>query len=577
MPTSRTSEELIKKIASTQLDNGGWRIYPDEEEGNLSATVQAYTALLLSEAYTRSDPAMQKAEAFIDRHGGVTKSHFMTKMMLAVNGLYEYPGYFYFPMTYFLLAPEYAIGLYKCSNYARIHLTPMIICMNKRFAVRHEVDDSYLKKDNSGGWFREDRADWAAYFIEAIKQVALTPLHLHRAGYAAAETFMLERIETNGTLYSYASSTYYMIYALLALGHRSQSPILKNAMRGMEGYAAETYEGLHIQNSPSTVWDTALLSSAIQEAGIAYHDPMAAKANSYLWKKQQLRAGDWKVNAPNANPGGWGFSDINSFIPDNDDTGAALRALARHAQNDEQAESAWRRGLDYLLEMQNKDGGWGAFEKNAYNPILAHLPLENAKDALIDPSTPDLTGRVLHCLGYSAKYRVQQKRIRKAVDWLINGQQQNGSWYGKWGICYIYGTWAAVTGMRAVGVAADHPSLQAAAYWLESIQRDDGGWGESCNSAEKETYVGLDTSTLSQTAWALDALLTIRNPEHTSIQKGVAYLVTHAGSYDRYPTGMGLPGGFYIHYESYNYLFPLLALGHYRLKVEKVKKEKTNL
>ena len=566
--------KLLDKIVSIQNENGSWSIFSDEKNGNLSATVQAYTAMLISGKYTRSDQRMKKAEAFILQNGGLSKAHFMTKMILALNGLYSYPSYFYFPMTYFLLPPFIPLNMYNCSNYARVHMTPMIIAMNKKFSIKHPVDASFYTQQPNENWFREDRNEyWVNYFIEEMKSVALTPLHLHKAGYKRAEKLMLERIEENGTLYSYASATFYMIYALMALGYEKNHPIFLKAIKGIREYATETRNGLHIQNSPSTVWDTALLSYALQEAGMPIHHPTIIKANHYLIKKQQFLRGDWTVNAPEANAGGWGFSDSNHFVPDNDDTGAALRGLSRQRKTSEKARNTWRKGLNYLLAMQNRDGGWGAFEKNAYHPILAYLPIENAKDALIDDSTADLTGRVLELLGNYGHYNLKDAFVKRAADWLIHHQKEDGSWYGKWGICYIYGTWAAVTGLRAVGLKKNHASIQKAVNWLKSIQREDGGWGESCASAERERYIPLHVSTVSQTAWALDTLLTVLSPEEQTIQKAVRFLLKHNHNNEvakYYPTGLGLRGGFYIYYESYEEIFPLLALGHYLRKLSNV-------
>lgn len=566
--------QLLDKIVSIQNENGSWSIYSDEKNGNLSATIQAYTAMLISGEYTRSDQQMQKAEAFIMQNGGLAKAHFMTKVILAINGLYAYPSYFYFPMTYFLLPPFIPLNMYKCSNYARIHMTPMIIAMNKKFSVKHPIDSSFYTQQPHGNWFREDRDDyWGNYFIEEMKSIALTPLRLHKAGYKSAEKLMLERIEENGTLYSYASATFYMIYALLALGYEKHHPIFQKAIKGVLQYATKTRSGLHIQNSPSTVWDTALLSYALQEAGMSINHPTILKANRYLLQKQQFNRGDWTINAPEANAGGWGFSDSNHFVPDNDDTGAALRALSRQRKTSEKARNAWRKGSNYLLAMQNHDGGWGAFEKNAYHPILAYLPIENAKDALIDDSTADLTGRVLELLGNYGHYRLKDPFVKKAADWLIHHQKEDGSWYGKWGICYIYGTWAAVTGLRAVGLKKNHSSIQKAVNWLKSIQREDGGWGESCASAERERFIPLHVSTASQTAWALDTLLTVLSPEEKTIQKAVRFLIENKHITEEaiyYPTGLGLRGGFYIYYESYDEIFPLMALGHYLRKLSNV-------
>lgn len=556
---------LVNKLLRSQQDNGSWKLYPDELDGNLSATVLAYASLLISGEFNPDDEEMKRAEHFMDRHGGPKKAHFMIKLFLAMNGMYSYPSYFNFPTAYFLLPSYFPFSMYHCSNYARVHLTPMILCMNKRFSIHHNVEQHYFE-DKKGGWFREERG-LADTLVQSIKSLHLNPLYYRKIGYQAAEKLMIDRIEENGTLYSYASSTFYMIYGLMAMGYPKDSPILQKAVEGLKSYAIQTAEGLHIQNSPSEVWDTALLSYSLQTAGVDISHPMVKKANEYLLRKQHIKRGDWSIHAPSASPGGWGFSDSNHFNPDNDDTSAALRALTKSQELGHPFRQSWSRGTAYLKKLQNKDGGYGAFEKDAYDPLFAHLPIENAADALIDDLTADLTGRVLEFLGNYAGMTYNDEMVKKAVKWLFLHQERNGSWYGKWGVCYIYGTWAAVTGLCAVGISSKHPAVQKALDWLESIQQKDGGFGESCQSCEEKKYIPLAYSTPSQTAWALDALVAGGRNKRDAAMKAARFLLDEK-NYDeeasRYPTGIGLPGGFYILYESYNYIFPLIALSRFK-------------
>lgn len=292
---------------------------------------------------------------------------------------------------------------------------------------------------------------------------------------------------------------------------------------------------------------------------------MIKKSTTYLLHKQHDKRGDWSVHNSLVPPGGWGFSDINSLNPDNDDTSAALRAITKDAVTNHEAREAWHRGTNYLLSMQNQDGGWAAFEKNTDAQLLTYITLENAKDAAIDPSTADLTGRVLEYFGNFAGLTRKHPSITNAVNWLFQNQQKDGSWYGRWGVCYLYGTWAAVTGLRAVGVPKSDPHIKKAVQWLKSHQGMNGGWGESCQSSEVKHYVPLPFSTPSQTAWALDTLLSAGEKKDPSVTKGMLHLISHNWDENSltYPTGIGLPGQFYIHYHSYNKIFPLLAVGHY--------------
>ncbi|MFN0628196.1 prenyltransferase/squalene oxidase repeat-containing protein, partial [Bacillus anthracis] len=288
----------------------------------------------------------------------------------------------------------------------------------------------------------------------------------------------------------------------------------------------------------------------------------------YLLKKQHTKKADWSVHAPALTPGGWGFSDVNTTIPDIDDTTAVLRALARSRGN-KNIDNAWKKGGNWIKGLQNNDGGWGAFEKGVTSKLLAKLPIENASDMITDPSTPDITGRVLEFFGTYAQNELPEKQIQRAINWLMNVQEENGSWYGKWGICYLYGTWAVMTGLRSLGIPSSNPSLTRAASWLEHIQHEDGGWGESCHSSVEKRFVTLPFSTPSQTAWALDALISYYDTETPAIRKGVSYLLSNPYVNERYPTGTGLPGAFYIRYHSYAHIYPLLTLAHYIKKYRK--------
>jgi sporulenol synthase len=324
-----------------------------------------------------------------------------------------------------------------------------------------------------------------------------------------------------------------------------------------------------LQNSTSTVWDTALMSYALQETGIPAAHPMIRSSSSYLLSKQHKKYGDWSVHNPNTLPGGWGFSDSNTINPDVDDTTAALRAIHGIAGTDASFRKSSDLGLNWLLSMQNRDGGWPAFEKDANLEILTLLPLNEARAAAIDPSTADLTGRTLEYLGNKAGLGMRHPFIRRGADWLIAHQEEDGSWFGRWGVCYIYGTWAAVTGLSAVGISPDHSALHRATEWLLRIQNPDGGWGESCKSDHSLRYIPLGASTPSQTAWALDALIAVHPEPIPEINRGIQTLISLGHEEDwrtKYPTGAGLPGIFYSHYHSYRYIWPLLTLGHYQTK-----------
>jgi sporulenol synthase len=381
---------------------------------------------------------------------------------------------------------------------------------------------------------------------------------------------MLDRIEADGTLYSYASSTILMVLALLALDYDRDDPLILRAVEGLKSMSYELDEGLMIQNSPSEIWDTALLAYALQEAGLSADHPTVRSATDYVLRYQHTKPGDWQLHNPAAAPGGWGFSESNTINPDVDDSTAALRAIHARSRLPGDAQVAWNRGLSWVVSMQNKDGGWPAFEKHTDKRILTWLAIDGAAAAAIDPSEADLTGRTVEYLANWAGLDQSHPAMQRGADCLVKQQERDGSWYGRWGICYIYGTWAALTGLRAAGYAPEHPSIRRGSDWLHAIQREDGGWGESCLSDQRKRYVPLAMSTPSQTAWALDALIAVHDEPTEAMQRGMQRLIELLESDDpapaAYPTGAALPGSFYIRYDSYSRIWPLLALAHYRAK-----------
>ncbi|MCU6707462.1 squalene--hopene cyclase [Paenibacillus sp. J5C_2022] len=565
---------LHDRIVRRQRQDGGWSLYEDEEAGNLSSSVDAYYALLYSGYSSHDDGHMRLGRRFITAGGGLGGvTSVLSKTILAATGQRPWPKSInLIPPPLVLFPPSFPVSLYDFSSYARIHLVPMLVMAERKLALRTETtpDLSHLLAHNAPAM---NDADAQAHDIAANMQAGLSrligrPALIRETAIKRAEQFMLDRIEVDGTLYSYASCTILMIFALLALGYESDHPVIAKAVAGMAAMRCELHgDTSTIQNSPSAIWDTALLSHALQEARLPPDHEAIVRSSGFLLRLQHRTRGDWSVRNPNAEPGGWGFSESNTIHPDVDDTTAALRAIHSSCDSSARNREAWNRGLAWVLSMQNKDGGWGAFEKNNDKQLLTLLPIDGAKAAAIDPSIPDLTGRTLEYLGRYAGLDIRHSFIRRGAEWLIRHQEKDGSWYGRWGICYIYGTWAALTGMRAAGVPAGHDSIARGTEWLLRIQNEDGGWGESCSSDARRRYVPLGGSTPSQTAWALEALMACREQPTQAIHRGVARLIALLREHDWktiYPTGAGLPGHFYAHYESYAVIWPLLALCRYR-------------
>ncbi len=568
---------LVERIESKQQGNGAWKLFDDEGEGNVTATVEAYYALLYSGYRKKNDKNMQAAKRRILEMGGIENVHMFAKFMLSLTGQYPWPKFFPIPVEIVLLPPSFPINFWDFSVSGRANLTPIFILADNKYRIKTrrspDLSDLFVSRceeDDYWRWLQMDRS-FLSYMKQGIKSFIGLPEYIHTTAIHHAKQYMLSRIESDGTFYSYFSSTFLMIFALLSLGYPKSHPIIIKAINGLKSFVCQINGYPHIQYTTANVWNTSLVSYALQEAGMSSTDPVVEKANLYLLSRQHYQYGDWAIHNPYSLPGGWGFSNINTINPDVDDTTASLRAIHKLVMKEPLFRQAWDRGINWLFSMQNDDGGYGAFEKNVNKRILHHIPIQGAEFLLTDPSTADLTGRTLEFFGNFTNLSKQHLAIQRGVEWLLNHQEKNGSWYGRWGICYIYGTWAAVTGLISVGISPKHPAIQKAVKWLLNIQNNDGGWGESCKSDIAKAYVPLGASTLIHTAWALDALIAVFDEPIPEIQAGVQFILQSAERKDwttSYPTGQGMAGGFYIHYHSYQYIFPLLTLSHYQKKYE---------
>ncbi|WP_409295188.1 prenyltransferase/squalene oxidase repeat-containing protein [Peribacillus sp. SCS-26] len=569
----REEAELIKglaeRIESRQEENGAWKLFRDERDGNASLSIECYYALLFSGIRKKSDPGMIRARRFIMSRGGLASAGMYTKILLALTGQYKWPAVFPVPLEAILLPSSFIVSIYDISVFGRSNIIPILVLGNRKFQmiVPDTPDLTHLKDGQRDSEWEEFRSGEARSLFGAVaggvKALAGLPGHLRRLAEDAALKYMTGHIEADGTLYNYFSSTFYMILAIIALGAPKEDKVIMAALAGLKGMACRIEGKLHMQYTTANVWNTALISHALQEGGVTHTESAVEKANLYLRSRQHHQYGDWMIRNPSALPGGWGFSDLNRINPDVDDTTASLRAVYGNRAS---VDEGWRRGLQYTVSMQNDDGGWPAFERNVDKKLLHLLPIQGAEFILTDPSTPDLTGRTLEFLGNYVNQKLPGFSIKSAVKWLYRHQEANGSWYGRWGICYIYGTWAALTGLTAAGESPRSARILRAEKWLQKVQNEDGGWGESCLSDIHKTYIPLQASTLTHTAWALDALVSVKEEPDAGVRKAVSYLIKHGRDEDwtsRYPAGQGMAGFFYIHYHSYRHVFPLLALSHY--------------
>lgn len=560
--------DRVDRILARQEPSGVWKLFYDEPEGNLSITIDNYFALLASGYIKKDAPEMVRAKEFILAKGGPRKAGAFTKLVLTLTGKLPWSDQPNIPVEIILLPTWFPVNFFDFVGYARVHTAPILVSADKKFVSRvpgdPDISDLFPPSQKQEPVPQTPR--FLRYYVnENIRRIPLSRSAIHDLSLKKVEEFMLKRVEEDGTLYSYFTSTFLMIFALRALGYRTDNPVIVKALEGIKAMVCKINSVYHQLETTSTVWDTALITYALHEAGLPYSNTTIRNAASFLLSKQQTKYADWSIHNKKGQPGGWGFSYFNTINPDVDDTSYSLRALHRLTINEGETYSAqWAAGLQWLLSMQNDDGGWPAFEKNTYKKWPNLLPIPGTKPIWTDPSAADLTGRTIEFLCNYAGMSTDDAPVKRGVKWLLKNQELDGSWYGRWGISYIYGTWAAVTGLTATKTPAR--AVEKAVDWLMSIQNHDGGWGESCLSDNAKRYIPLGFSTPSQTAWAVDALISAGLWDHPAVTRGVKFLLIPVGIQPvaaSYPTGAGLPGGFYINYHSYSYIWPLVALSHY--------------
>ena len=566
--------KLANYVRRKQLADGGWSIYPGGPS-ELNATCKAYFALKLVGDNPKS-PHMVQARATALRLGGLEKSNSYVRFYLAVAGALGWELVPAILPEMMLLPSWFYLNIYEMSSWTRGIVIPMAILSalrpDWRLPAHARVDELFCDPSRKAAAFdwSDQLISWRNFFLAADRAMKLYEKlpwkPLRQRALREAKAWVLEHIERTDGLAAIYPAMMNSIFALMALGHGPDDPLTSREIREFARFEIEDKDTIRLQPCVSPVWDTCIAMVALEEAGVPADHPALVKAADWILSKQVLGPGDWQVKNKDAAPGGWVFEFRNDFYPDVDDTAFVLMALQRVKFPDpKRMEAAVRRGIQWLLSMQNRDGGWAAFDRDNNKEFLCNIPFAD-HNAMLDPSTADVTARVLECLGRFG-WSANHPAIQRALQFLLKDQCEDGSWFGRWGVNYVYGTSGVLRSLETVSLTAKE-YCQRAVNWLRSVQKADGSFGESLRSYHEPHTKGEGNSTASQTAWGLIGLLAGAETTDPAIQHAVSYLVDEQNadgswSEDEF-TGTGFPCVFYLKYHLYRNSFPLYALARFR-------------
>ncbi|MBZ5522688.1 MAG: squalene--hopene cyclase [Acidobacteriia bacterium] len=575
-------ELAVPEIIRHQNEDGGWPIYKGGPS-NISASVKAYFALKLM-GMSAGHPVLERAHNRILAMGGVTECNTFTKIYLCFLGQYDWEAVPAIPPEIVLFPNWFWFNIYEISSWSRAILVPLSICYAKKpfKKVPPEMGIEELFVGGRHGrhlhlkW-NPKMLSWRNFFL-VLNQVVhfcerfhIRPLR--KLAVRKAEEWMLARFEMSDGLGAIYPGILNSIIALRCLGYSTDDPQVIRAIDEFEklgieepGIPDHSEPTFRMQPCLSPVWDTAYAMFALGECGVDKGDPRLLQAADWILTKEVRTKGDWSVKVPNVAPGGWYFEFNNEFYPDVDDSAMVLLGLDKVENPRERYQyNVAQRAIDWIFAMQCKNGGWASFDKDNTRMVFQYIPFAD-HNAMLDPPTVDITGRVLEMLA-AYGFNKDDARVKKAINFVISEQEPDGSWFGRWGVNYIYGTMQILRGLQAIGVDLHEPYVQQAAEWLRMVQNSDGGWGETCGSYDDPATRGIGPSTPSQTAWAVMGLLAAGDTRSDSVQRGILYLLQTQrpdGSWaEENYTGTGFPRVFYLAYHLYRNYFPLIALSAY--------------
>jgi squalene-hopene/tetraprenyl-beta-curcumene cyclase len=560
----RRTELSASWIRSQQRDDGTWTNF-EGGPANLSTTVEAYVALRLAGDSPEAEH-MRRAASFIRGAGGVESARVFTHVWLALFGLYPWPRVPALPPEIIFLPARFPLNVYDFACWARQTIVALTVVWAYRPVRAIDLTIDELEADPAARPRPVARRGWPA-FLERLDRA----LHIYerrpvrwlrRLALERVERWIVQRQEADGSWGGIQPPWVYSVIALNLRGYSIEHPVMKAALDGLDRFTIEEDGVCRLEACQSPVWDTALATVALSDAGLPADHPALLRAADWLLDEEVRVRGDWSVRRPALEPGGWAFEFANDNYPDLDDTAEVIMALRRVAHPDrERLEQAIARGVRWTIGMQSSDGGWGAFDADNARGLCRALPFCDFGE-VIDPPSADVTAHVLEML--PGEGLAGHPAARCGLDWLSREQEPDGSWFGRWGVNHVYGTGAALPALVEAGVPPSDPRVRRAVEWLNAHQNADGGWGEDPRSYEDGVETGHGHSTASQTAWALLALHAA-GERSQAVERGVAWLASTQrpdGNWDEpWYTGTGFPCDYYINYHLYRLVFPLMALG----------------
>jgi len=552
--------EAARWIRGEQRQDGTWANFHGGP-ADLSTTIEAYVALRLA-GDEPGAPHMARAVAYIRRAGGLEASRVFTRIWLALFGQWSWDDLPIMPPELMYLPKWFPLNVYDWGCWARQTIVPLTVVGSLR-PVRALPFD--LPELRTGHRPAPARAGWAGAFnaLDAmLHRYERRPVGaLREAALRRATDWIVARQELDGSWGGIQPPWVYSLIALHLRGYALDHPVIQRGLRGLERFTIRDDKGRRLEACQSPVWDTVLAMTALADAGLPADHEALRRAGRWVLAEEITGPGDWQVRRPGLPPGGWAFEFDNDGYPDTDDTAEVILALRR--VDLPEAAPAIDRALTWLTGMASRDGGYGAFDADNTRELCTKLPFCDF-GAVIDPPSADVTAHVVEAFAHEG--RATTEVTKRAVVWLLKAQEDDGSWFGRWGANHVYGTGGVVPALIAAGVGPHKPPIRRAVAWLEHHQNPDGGWGEDLRSYDDPSWIGRGDSTASQTAWALLALLAA-GERGDAVHRGIRWLVDNQrpdGTWDEDQfTGTGFPGDFYINYHLYRLVFPISALGRF--------------